>query len=312
MRNSSRLIDILDRMETGQIMEENDFDKLIAKRCKALVKEYEIRFDGSSLVNCDDAMADRCFQAGLQLASEAGVYCRSNNRRLTWSRREILDVLKSAPGELLVGAGHDQHLECRREVEDSRPPTMMGGPVGQPLPEHLFLPIMQSYIQEPLVDMVVDGTLQSVYGREPRTRSPWEILAGWHEAELALAAARRAGREGISLGCVECSCSDLPELSATSYGGFRPTDWHQIAMISELKTDYGLLNKVTHLVRTDSIIHTFANPIYGGLAGGAEGLAVILVSGMILLQMAYMTTTHSQCPHIPSSCATRRPRSSGP
>jgi len=300
MRNAGRLIDILDRMETGPVTLEKDFDmKFIAGRIRQLVKEYDLKFDGVNLVNTDDAMADRCFEAGLKLAEEAGVYCTSNGRRLTWTRREILDTIKWAPTSLVIGAGHDAHLEHRRDPEDPRPPTVIGGPIGQTLPEDLFLPIMQSYIQEPIVDTIINGTLETVYGRDPRTKSPWEILCGWHEAELSLTAARRAGREGIAIGCVENAASDIPELSASSYGGFRPTDWHHIAMISELKTNYELLNKLAHLVRTDAIVHSFYNPIYGGLAGGAEGVAVITVAGMILLQMAYMTTTHSQCPTHP-------------
>lgn len=300
MRNAGRLVDILDRMENGPVTLEADFDrKIIAQRCRELTKEYEIKFDRENLVNTDDAMADRCFQAGLQLATEAGVYCISNGRRLLWSRREIEETIKWAPTEVVIGAGHDRHTEYRRNVEDPRRPTIIGGPIGQTLPEHLFLPIMQSYIQEPIIDTIINGTLETVYGRDPRTKSPWEILCGWHEAELSLAAAKRAGREGIAIGCVENACSDIPELSATSYGGFRPTDWHHIAMISELKTDYMLLNKLTHLVRTGSIVHSFYNAIYGGLAGGAEGVAIITTAGMILLQMVYMTTTHSMCPTHP-------------
>lgn len=300
MRNAGRLIDILDRMENGPVTSEKDFDmKIIAARTKQLVKEHDIRFDRVNLVNTDDAMADRCFQAGLQLAEEAGVYCTSNGRRLLWSRREIVDAIKWAPPSIVIGAGRDAHREYRRDPEDPRPPTVIGGPIGQTLPEDLFLPIMQSYIQEPIVDTIVTGTLETAYGRDPRTKSPWEILAGWREADLTIMAARQAGREGIAIGCVENAASDIPELSASSYGAFRQTDWHQIAMVSELKTNYELLNKLAHLVRTDCILHSFYNPIYGGMAGGSEGLAVITVAGEILLQMLYMTTTHSQCPTHP-------------
>jgi len=300
MRNAGRLIDILDRMESGPVMDEKEFDmNVVAKRTAELVKEYEIRFDGENIVNTDDAMADRCFQAGLQLAVDAGVYCTSNNRRLLWSRDEILDTIKWAPSTLVVGAGRDAHRVHRRFPEDTKPPTIIGGPIGQTLPEDLFLPIMQSYVQEPIVDNIVTGTLATVYGRDPRTKSPWEILVGWHEAELMLTAARRAGREGIGIGCVENASSDIPELSASSYGGFRQTDWHIIALIGELKVNYELLNKLTHTVRTDAIVQSFYNPIFGGLAGGAEGTAIIIVAGMILMQMTYMTTMHSQCPTHP-------------
>lgn len=300
MRNSGRLLDILDRMENGPVTSEKDFElKLISARTKELVKEYELKFDGVNIINTDNDMADRCFQAGLTLATDAGVYCTSNGRRLTWTRREIEDVIKYAPQSMTIGFGRDAHSDTHRFPEDPRPPTIIGGPVGNPLPEELFLPIMQSYIQEPIVDAVCNGTLGSVYGRAPRAGSPWELLSGWHEAEMSIAAARRAGREGISIGCVQTSTSDIAELSATSYGGFRPTDFHHIAMISELKTDFKLLNKMAHLIKTDSIVHTFCNPIYGGLAGGAEGISVMGVAGMILLQMVYMTTTHSTSPTHP-------------
>ena len=300
MRNTGRLIDTLDRMENGPLTSEKEFDlKLVSARTQALVKEFDLQFDRDNIINADDDIADRCFQAGLTLAADAGVYCTSNGRRLIWSRREIEDVIKHAPRAMTIGFGRDAHSDEHRLPEDSRPPTNIGGPVGNPLPEDLFLPIMQSYIQEPIVDAVINGTLGSVYGRIPRAGSPWELLSGWHEAEMSITAARRAGREGISIGCVQTATSDIAELSATSFGGFRQTDFHHIAMISELKTDYKLLNKMAHLIKTDSIVHTFCNPIYGGLAGGAEGIAVMGVAGMILLQMMYMTTTHSTSPTHP-------------
>jgi len=300
MRNVGRLIDILDRMESGPVILERDFDlKLVAARTKALVKEYDIKFDGVNLVNTDDAMADRCFEAALQLAEEVGVYCTSNGRRLTWTRREIMDVIPWVPSEVTIGDRHDKHIMRHRFPEDPNPPTIIGGPIGQTLPEDLFLPIMQSYAQEPVIDTLINGTLETVYGRDPRTKSPWEILCGWYEWEMYYAAIRRAGREGLAVGCVENAASDIPELSCTSYGGFRPTDWHHVALVSEFKTNYELLNKVTHLVRTDSIIHTFYNTVYGGLCGGAEGVALAEAAGMILLQMVYMGVTHSICPTHP-------------
>ncbi len=70
-------------------------------------------------------------------------------------------------------------------------------------------------------------------------------------------------------------------------------------MISEFKTDYGLLAKLAHLIKTDSLIHAFYNTIYGGSVGGAEGMSIAIVAGCILLQMVYMTNTHSVSPAHP-------------
>ncbi len=46
------------------------------------------------------------------------------------------------------------------------------------------------------------------------------------------------------------------------------------------------------------MIHAFYNTIYGGSCGG-DGMALAIVSGCILLQMLYMTNTHSVSPPHP-------------
>ena len=300
MRNTGRLIDILDRMENGPTIDEKEFDmKVVSDRIQSLVKEFNIHRDSEEIINTDNDLADRCFEAGMVLAAEAGVLCTSSGRRMLWTMRELEDGINAAPSEMTLGYGRDAHWERARRPEDSHPPTILGGSIGVILPEDLFIPVTQSYVQEPLVDALMNSTLETVYGRPPRTKSPWEILSGWHEAELTLAACRRAGREGISIGCVAGAASDITEISATSFGGFRKTDYHMIGMISELKVNYELLNKLAHLIRTDSIVHAYYNPIYGGFCGGPEGMAILEVAGMILLQMVFMASTHSGSPTHP-------------
>ncbi|MDR3576099.1 MAG: monomethylamine:corrinoid methyltransferase [Anaerolineaceae bacterium] len=302
MRTYTRLLDVLDRAESGPMIEESKWDmNLVPKTVARLLAEYDIKMKpvNESVVLQDDALADRLFAAGLKMAEELGVYCSSTNCRIIFSRDEILNALEVAPVEVTLGDGNDKHTERKRKVEDSLFPTIKGGGVGTLLPEDLYLPITQSYVQEPLIDAVINCTLESVYGREIRSRSPWEILAGWHEVELSKAAAKRAGRPGIPLGVIENAVSELGEISATSYGGASLNDWHHIAMISEFKTDYMALAKLTHLVRSGSIIHSFYNTIYGGSCGGRDGMALAIVGGCILLQMAYMTNTHSVSPAHP-------------
>jgi len=302
MRNTTRLLDILDKMENGPIVEESQWDMfMVPDEVNRLLVEYDINLAGlgDTLVPQDDALADRLFEAGLALAERLGVYCISTSRQIKFSREEILAALAVAPTEVTIGEGGDRHTERKRKIEDTAHLTIKGGGVGTPIPEELYLPVHQSYAQEPLVDAMINCTLEKVYGRDIRSRSPWEVLGGWHEVELTKAACQRAGRPGLALGCVENAVSELSELSATSYGGFSPNDWHHIAMISEFKTDYGALTKLAHLVRTGSIIHAFYNTIYGGSVGGKEGMAIAIVGGTILLQMIYMTNTHSVSPAHP-------------
>jgi methylamine--corrinoid protein Co-methyltransferase len=66
-----------------------------------------------------------------------------------------------------------------------------------------------------------------------------------------------------------------------------------------LKTNYALLNKVAHCVRSGVIIHDFANSIYGGYAGGSEGIGVVSTAAIMLLATVNLSTTHSICPSHP-------------
>lgn len=303
MKNTSRLLDVLDRAETGPIVEEEQHDMLTIPGVMAgLQQEFDIQFpshEDGAIVPADDALADRVWEAGLKMAEDLGFFSLSTSRRMLFTRDEIITALGFAPTQVTVGTGLDKATEVKRKVEDARRIFIKGGGVGTPLSEDIYLSVHQSYAQEPLLDAMINCTLETVYGRESRSRSPWEVLLGWHELELTKAAARRAGRPGLGLGCVENSVSEIGELSATSYGGFSPYDWHHVAVISEFKTDYFLMTKVAHLIQTQSIIHSFYNTIYGGTVGGKEAMAIAIVGGCILMQMVYMTTTHSVSPTHP-------------
>ncbi len=301
MRNATRLLDILDRAYNGPVCDEKEFDmKYVADGVAAVVDKYDLDFDEDKIIQTDDEMVDRVWQAGLEFFVNTGVYCTNTNRRITFTRDEVEENLRWAPTEVVIGEGRDACVERHRTVEDERNPVIIGGPIGTPLSEDMYVSIMQSYIQEPIVDTVTSGTLETTYGNAPRTRSPYEVLAAWEEVDLLFTAAKRAGRPGMAMGAVQMAISDIGFLSAISRNGYRPTDWYMIAMMSEMKTNVEVLNKVAHSVRQDGIIHGFYNPILGGLGGGEEGLAVLIVGGIIGLQMIYMATTHCTAPTTPS------------
>ena len=83
MGHRARIIEVLHRAETGPIMDEEDFERnLVAPTVKKLVEQYDLKFDKATIVNSDDDLADRVFQAGLDLAEAAGMYCQSTSRRI--------------------------------------------------------------------------------------------------------------------------------------------------------------------------------------------------------------------------------------
>jgi methylamine--corrinoid protein Co-methyltransferase len=95
------------------------------------------------------------------------------------------------------------------------------------------------------------------------------------------------------------SMSDRGQLSTVNPAGLRSTDMHTFGIVSELKTNFDILNKLTHSIRMGGIIDPYANPIYGGLGGGIEGQSVLITAAMIALNVVFMATCCGSSPTHP-------------
>ncbi len=299
MKHTTRLMDIIQRSLSGPPLEEEAFNRQVTQGIRRVVQAYEIRVDPQRIVNLDDHLADRVWQAALDFLAECGVYCQSSGRVIRYSREELQAILRTAPAEVWLGEGADAVLERFRHVEDPRPPLNMGSPIGSPVPEDLFVPVMLSYVQEPLVDVTCAPSLMTVHGQEVRTSSPLEVLAAWEEVDLMRLVLNRAGRPGMAWTGLMLSMSDVGQLSAANPLGLRPSDMFTFGVISELKTNFEILNKLAHGVRLGYIIDPYANPIYGGLGGGVEGQAVLICAAMIALSVVFMAACCGSSPTHP-------------
>jgi methylamine--corrinoid protein Co-methyltransferase len=300
MQNMTRLLEVIDRAYSGPFVDEKEFDlKVVAHGVAQMLKKYGIKFNKEQVIQTDDDLNDRLWQAGLEFFENTGVYNASTNRLMKFSRGEIEQALRWMPREVTIGEGPDARLYHLRKVEDPHPPQVSGGPIGTPLSEDLWIPIMQSYWQEPVIDLVVPGTLATSFGREVRSNSPLEIVASWQEAHFGREAARRAGRPGTARMCVEMAISDVGHLSSISRGGFKPSDVHVVAMIGEMKTNNELLNKIAHSIQQNGVLLGFYNPILGGLAGPEEGVALLIVAGFIAMATIYSPASVESCPTHP-------------
>ena len=230
------------------------------------------------------------------------MFCQDTSRRILWTEAEYLSGLDSCAGVAVMGTGNDTVEIKARKPESEILPTFVGGPFGVPVPEDMFVPIMLSYAQEPLIDVIENPTIERVYGHPIKAASPWEVLGGWREAELSFEVINRAGRPGMPIGCIEISPTALAQISAASWGGVRPSDWHHVSAPSEFKTNYDLLAKTTHITRIGAHMEGYLNIIYGGFLGGAEGVAIGLAAGMIVVNQNYMGTTISASSAHPFLC----------
>ena len=300
------LLSVLDKTEAGPVVEEKDWDSLfIGAKVKELVEKYDINWEDRTLVPSNDALADRLFQAGWELALESGAYCVSTRRRMIWEQSELEGVIDSAPSELTVGQGKDEvTIQFRRPEQDARV-TVIGGAYGTLIQEEFFIPMVTAYAKEPLLDIIETPSLQTAYGRTIRIQSPWEAVAGKREADMALEAIKRVGRPGVCVGAAATSGSELIEMAATTYGAFRQTDWHHASLISENKVSYADLTRAVHFVQTGTIAHTFCDPIYGGYLGGRQGVAIGCVAGCLIERAALLSDTVNAGPsHAHLSCDT--------
>ena len=194
------VFDIYDRAKSGPKMDEKDWDyKVIPQTAAALKKKYGIKMDKKQIIPTDKEQINNLFKAGLEMLVECGEYCIDTKRVIKYTEEEVLASIAAAPTRVIYGEGKDAvELSCR-SYTDSHPPIIQGGPTGAPCSEELFLAIHQSYAQEPLVDTIVDGVLQTIKGHDPVPGSPWEIAAVKSEAILVRAAQSRAGRPGMGL-----------------------------------------------------------------------------------------------------------------
>lgn len=59
-------IDVLDRAATGPIMTQKEFDvKVVIPALGKVLKKYDIKWDKKEVVNTDDALANKVFEAAV-------------------------------------------------------------------------------------------------------------------------------------------------------------------------------------------------------------------------------------------------------
>lgn len=298
MNHRSRLLDVIDRSLTGPIVSESDFDmKHIYQGIQKVVKKYGIKLDSGNIVNMDDDLADRVWNAAIEFLAGAGVYSKDTGRVIQYTEQEIRNMISLAPSEAVYGEGSDTIFEVSRKPDDNIRPINQGGPVNTPVPNEYFAPITLSYLQEPRVEAHCTVTNMNVRGRDIRSKSQTEILAAWEEVLAFKHIARVAGRPGLSYFGIGISVTDVGQLAAGHLLG--PGDSHCFGLISELKADNSILNKLTQIIMLDGICVPYANPIYGGLGGGVEGQTVLLCAEMIALSTVFLATSVGTTPTHP-------------
>lgn len=199
-REKVGVFETYDRMRTGPRMSEKEWDEVLTfQTAHALKEKYKLQFDRSKIIPTDNDLLDRLFHAGIEMLVTQGIYNMDTGRVCHYTEDEVMTAVATAPSCITLGEGKDSRQLAMRKFDDPRPPLMQGGPTGAPVSENIFIPMMEAYAREPLIDTIVDGVMYTWNGHEPKPGSPYEIAAVKAEASQIRMAMERAGRPGMAM-----------------------------------------------------------------------------------------------------------------
>jgi len=273
-----KAIEFYERARKGRRVEEMEFDtKILPAKLSELAKKHNIVYNRDEIVPQDLDMARRCFNAGVELLTEIGVYCTDTRSIVPITEEDIRIALREAPPSHIVGEGNEATELYSRGIADPRRPLVIGGPIGAPLSEENCIDILTSYANES-VDALHTGSIQSLFGLPIKADTPLELTVCHYEALWAREAIRRAGKPGLPLLGIMSGVSSEAQNAGDFPGGLRPTDIHLVAFSNELKVNWRDLNKISHNHNLGNAIESCCLPMLGGYCGGPEGTAITYVA----------------------------------
>jgi len=187
------------RSEKGSRVAESTWDnKIVPDAASALKEKYDIAF-GSGFIPTDADLKRRLFEAGMEMLVSTGIYNIDTGRVVKVTEDEVRAAIRSAPKAVRLGEGRDSVALVPRRGNAPSKPVIQGGPTGATVSEDLFVPLMQSYAQEPVVDAIVSGVMATIDGMPSTADTPFEVKATLAEIRCAREACARAGRPGMSI-----------------------------------------------------------------------------------------------------------------
>lgn len=276
--------EIIDRAYTGPMCKDKEFNlQKFAPKVKEVVQKYEIEYKPQEPIPNDDDLADRVFEAGVELYSHVGTYCTNTERIIEFTEDEIREALRNAPSNPVFGERKDAKKLVARKPESSTPPWCFIGAGGAAVSsESILLSLVQAYASIPLADSITVPSLTKVDGKDLRANSPLEIYGCIRTVTLAREALRRAQRPGMPImNSISTAASDVGKIAGGEFG-VRPSDGMLIGAMAPMKINFERLNEVAYVLSKGGNIVAESSPMLGGYCGGPEGTAVANVAYHLL------------------------------
>jgi hypothetical protein len=289
-------LEVMERVTTGPMMTAKEYDmKVFIPAVRKVVKKYDIKFDRDNPCPADDDLADRMYQAAVELYAECGSYCTDTQRNIRFSKEEIEEAVYECPKVVYFGEGPDRVEWRGRMPDDNTLPNCHVGS-GTETTEDIALKMVEAYGRISKATTVSVPAVTNVGHMKSAAGSPIETLAGINMMRIGREGLRRAGRPGMPIIDHVSSCAAGVSTIAASnpeFGAVKSDGWI-IAPHAEFKINYSSLNQVAYFTSWGANIGQEAGPIMGGYAGGPEGTAITTLAyafhGILIIRATYHLT----------------------
>lgn len=293
----NRILEILDRAQNGPLAPRKGWESgavtpIVAEKLRA----FGIRkvFDKETLINQDDGLADDFFNAGLEVAVEAGRVCLDTERVIRVTEEELKAAIRHSPSRISVGKSRDQVTIESRTPENPRAPKFCA-PLSIPVSEELWRPLMLGIARVSEVDILQGVRFKTFMGRRRIAGTPFEVMLGKHNAELQRQVLRDAHREGLASTAVISATSFLGHAGGYGTpGGFDPKrDLALVLSPTPLKTTYDSLSKVAHAIIAGGKVFAGSSQTFGSKGDTVEGVVLVEVASALLEVAVHQSTIAS-------------------
>lgn len=281
------LLEIAERTQTGEKVEEKKWDRMFFETISGLVKKYKISCPTQHCyINRDDDIAARAFEAAIEFLETMGIYCITTHRRVQLSREEILTAVREAPNQVLMGEGRDRRIWKQRHVEEREPLNVCPGH-HTPFSEDLAGLVVSNFAQIPRTDFLEGFNFTHIDGREI-IGAPMEVYASRRQLGWMREGVRKAGRPGLAVVYypINTRAEDLIGVMDPEHG-LRRTDGILLSLLPDLKFEQDMLSAAIVYDEYGSFKLSGSFAIIGGFCGGIEGAIIEGIAKPIAAMIAY-------------------------
>lgn len=286
------LLEIAERTQTGEKVEEAAWDREFYKTITELVKKYKIEFPGGDcFVNMYDDLAERAFEAAIEFLEKMGVYCITTRRRVRLTREEILTAIREAPTEILMGEHRDRRVWKQKKIEGKERLNVCPGHHA-PYTEDLAGLVVSNFAQIPRADFIEGFNFTKVDGREIMG-PPMEVYASRRQVGWMREGVRKAGRPGLAIVYypINTRAEDLIGVMDPDHG-LRRTDGILLTLLPDLKMEQDMLSAAIVYEEYGSFKLSGSFAIAGGFCGGIDGAIIEGIAKPIACMIVYRGYLH--------------------